>query len=140
MITITEEDLKKALDQFGEVQGQKDLLAIEKSKVMKQALKPEIQAEIESIDEEFKAKEEAIKDREKKARKILDNILDEYAKSLKLQDDETVKSDLITVTFYKPEVEWDTAALDGYILAGHPELLSFRHEKPVKTRVMKNKL
>lgn len=141
MITITEEDLKKALDQYGNIQRKRDLLSIQKADVMKQAIPPEIQAEIEAIDEEFKNKEDALDEEDKKARKILDTILEEYSKSLAFKNDDkvAVKSELNTVTFYPPEVEYDSKAIDGYAL-NHPELLGYRKEGKSKFRLTKNKL
>ena len=137
---MDETQLKELMDAYGNVQYKRDILSSEKQKLVESILTPQQLADIEAINSEFSAKEKAVEKEEKMRRKILDAAVEDYCNQLALSKEPVkVKSKLVAVSFAAGDVDWDTSGLDGYILAGHPELLSFRKENPPKTRITKNK-
>ena len=137
---ITEEELKKLLDLYGGVTHKREFLKAQKQELINKVIPPEIAAELEAIDAEFKAKEDALDEEEKGYRKILDGAIADYVQTIPLIDKAKVKSELVTLHITRGETEWDTHALDGMIVAGHKELLPFRKELPPRTRILKNRM
>ena len=140
-VVITDEDIKKLMDNYGDYVYKKDALQAEKKSIIEKVIPPEVQAELDSVEAEFSDKEKMLEQQEKDARNILDNAIARFIESLNLAADKvTLRSKLMSLSITKGEVKWDADALDGFVLGGHPELLSFRKEESPKTRLTKNKI
>ena len=131
-----EENLKYALDDYGNELAKKDLLALEKNRILQSILTPEQLAEIEALDFEFAGKEKQVEEDAKKKRKLLDAYLRQYTESLYLGKNEKkiVKGRLAKVSVEEGDVVYDPTFMDGYAMS-HPEVLSARQEGKKKTRV-----
>lgn len=135
-----EENLKYALDRYGEFADRKQLLEMEKQKLISSILTPEQLTELDAINFEFESKEKALDEKEKEARKYLNYVLSQYAESLDLLKNEKriVKGSFAKVSVEEGDVIYDPVALDGYAI-NHPEILGFRTQTKKKTRVTLNK-
>ena len=139
-VVITDEDIKKLMDNYGDFVYKKDALEAEKKTIRDKIIPPEVQKELDDLEAEFSGKEKMLERQEKDARNILDNAVARFIESLNLKDKTTLRSRLMSLSITKGEVKWDADALDGFVLGGHPELLSFRKEESPKTRLTKNKI
>lgn len=140
---ITEEELKKLMDQYGNCEHERQFLLLEKQKLINQIIPLEIQQQLEDVEYEFQSKFDDLDKKEKSFRKILDQYVQLFAKKIKdnlaLTEKITLKSDLINVTFTKGKIVWDADNLDGYAI-NNPQILSFRKEEEPSVRITKNKL
>jgi hypothetical protein len=137
---MDQEKLKSLMDAYGNAAYKKDVLQMEKQKLIDGILTDEIKLKLAEIDAEFLGKENGIIEEEKSSRKILDRAIVEYTKELSVGKDKIYfKSPLMTLTVSEPEVTWDVSAIDAYAISGHPELLSFRKVGQPKTRLTRNK-
>jgi hypothetical protein len=135
------EETKKMMDEYAGYTHQRELLKSEKEKFKNEVIPSVIHQELESIEEEFSPREKALDENEKKFRKQLDARIYQLAKTLEMgKEDIKLKTELATLTIFKPEVEWNTEGLDALILAGNTELLKYRKESRPKTRLTKNNL
>ena len=82
-------------------------------------LTPELQADLDTLDEKFKPEYERIQGLIKESEAL--------AKEGVIEVGETVKGTFLMGVFNKGRVRWDSKALDGYSKS-HPELLEFRKE------------
>jgi hypothetical protein len=103
---VSEDQLKSALNAFGEFQHQRELLKADKQKIIDGIIPQEIQAELGEVDAEFEGKDRIVAEKEKSARKVLDMMLDQYAEGLELSGDDKVKinSDLAYATIEEGDV------------------------------------
>lgn len=140
---VSEEQLKKMMDEYGNYEHKRQLLNSEKQKLIDEIIPLEIQQKLNDVEDEFKGKFDALDEQEKSFRKILDNYIKLFASSIKdklaMVDKMALKSQLITVTFNKGKVSWDTDKLDGFAI-NNPAILSFRKEEEPSVRITKNKL
>ena len=134
-----EENLKYALDRYGEFVDRKELLKIEKQKIINSILTPEQLAEIEDVEFEFEVKEKKLEDGQKESRKYLDIILRQYAEAVDLLQDEKriIKGNFAKVSLEEGDVVYDSDAMDEYAIK-HPEVLEFRKQNKKKTRITLN--
>ena len=134
---ITEEELKKVLDDYGNTRYLLEDMKSAKEKALKDILSkyPEVQDEIEAMEAELDSKLKHAEDIEKQKKKNLQVLLDQYAQVATVKDKAIIKSDLVRVSIDK-EVKYDSAALDGMAME-NPKLLAFRTEK-FKTRITLN--
>ena len=141
-MAVDEKQLKDALNAFGDFQHQREYLKAQKQELINKIIPPEIQMELAELEEEFEGKDKIVAEKEKSARKVLDMMLEQYAGTLALGDDDKVKlnSDLAYATIEKGDIVWNPTALDAYAISGHPEILSFRKEEKPKIRVTRKKM
>lgn len=140
-MSVTEEKLKEAADVFADFQNKKEYVRSQKQEIINKIIPLEIQQQLNDLEEEFAGKEEAIDLEEKTARRVLDMMIDQFVREQQLTEKPLkIKSKLATISMAKGDIIWDAAALDGFAIAGHPEILSFRTEEKPKIRVMRNKL
>lgn len=107
------------LDQLAEYMAQKDLVMLDKQKLVDSIYTPEIREQVAAIEAEFAGKTA---------------IVDEKIAALEAEIKEavkvagaSVKGSLLQAVYAKGRVSWDAKGLDGYIVA-HPELARFRKE------------
>jgi hypothetical protein len=137
---MNQEDIKKIMDNALDVDYRIDLLNSEKQGLIDKIIPVEVQAEIESVEEEFAPKLEQLEELKKTNRKIADGMLEQFlAENPVGKEKMKIKSQLGTWTIEQGEPEWNTAALDGYALE-HPEILWMRKEGKPKTRLTKNRM
>ena len=137
---MEESELKKLIDEYGDIANKKEFLAMEKKKLIDGVIPDSVKMEIDSINAEFEEKETALELEEKKKKKEVDVATDKYAQSLFVGKEKIhLKTGLMTLTISEGEPIWDSSALDGYALGGHEELLKFRHPGKNKTRLTRNK-
>ena len=135
------EEITKMMDEYVGFTHQRELLKAEKEKIKNETIPSIVHQELELIEDEFSPKEKALDENEKKFRKELDARIYQLSKSIEMgKEDIKIKTDLATLTIFKPEVEWDTEGLDALIVAGNTELLKYRKESRPKTRLTKNGL
>lgn len=135
--------IKQMMDAYGNYEHQRQFLNAERKKLKDSLLSPEIQADLESIDLEFDQKEKLISENEKKVRKQLDSVINDYKKHVENtgQGETKIHSQLMNLTISdEVEVYWDTEGLDKLIKEGRTELLEFRKTKPLRTRLTKRGL
>ena len=138
---VTEEKLKEAADVFADFQNKREYIRSQKQEIINKIIPLEIQQQLNDLEEEFAGKEEIIDLEEKTARRVLDMMVEQFVQSQVLTDTPIkLKSKMATVSICKGNVVWDAAALDGFAIAGHPEILSFRTEEKPKIRVTRTKL
>lgn len=107
------------LDQLAEHMAQKDLVMLDKQKLVDSIYTPEIRQQVAEIEAEFMGKT-AIVDEKIAA---LEAEIKEAVKAVGA----SVKGSLLQAVYAKGRVSLDTKGLDGYIIA-HPELGQFRKE------------
>lgn len=122
---MEEVELIKLMDTLADTEIQLDLVVAEKETLKKSRIPLNIQLDMESIDEEYASKIEAVKGNIKARKEQLQTLLKEHGKP--------VKSKRYTWSF-EEKVEWNTDALDGYALT-HPEILWMRKEGKPTTRL-----
>ena len=105
------------LNQLAELYSQRDLLGMEKQRLIDAILTPEIKAQIAEIEAEFSGPVQAVND---KAASLENEIRADVVTA-----GATVKGEYLQAVFTKGRVSWDTKALDGYA-AAHPEITTFR--------------
>jgi hypothetical protein len=125
---MEEKDLQARMDELADTEVQLDLIISERETLKKEQIPLNVQAELESIDEEYESKIQNVKDNIKARKEQLQAMLKEFGKPL--------KSKRYTWS-YDEEVIWDAKGLDGYALS-HPEILYMRSTKP-KTRLLPKK-
>jgi hypothetical protein len=105
------------LDTLAEMQGRRDVVALEKQAAIDAILTPEIHAALDSIEAQY--------------RTIVAELSEQIAttegdcKALVLAAGESVKARWLHAVWCKPRISWDTKGLDGYAVA-HPEITTFR--------------
>jgi hypothetical protein len=126
---MEETELKKLMDDLADIEIQLDLVVAEQETLKKSRIPLNVQLELESIEEEFKPKLDAVKGNIKVRKEQLQTLLKEYGKP--------VKSKSYSWS-YEETVEWNKDALDGYALT-HPEILWMRKEGKPTTRLTPRK-
>ena len=136
---MDEQKLKELMDEYAEIAYKRDILAMEKKKLVDTVVPLDVKLELDSIDAEFENKEKALDLEEKKKKKEVDAATSAYAQTLFVGKSQIhLTSPLMTLTISEPEVIWNPDALDGYA-QDHPELLQFRSLGKNKTRLTRNK-
>lgn len=110
-------DAIELLNHLAEYQSQRQLLQLEKQKLIDAVITPEIKAQLAEIDAEFGDKFAGVDD--------YINSLTEKVKDAVINEGATIKGAYLQAVYSKGRVSWDTKGLDGYIVA-HPELEQFR--------------
>ena len=107
------------LDQLSEFYSQRDLLSIEKARLLAEAMPEEVRQRMAEIEAEFSGKAEAVNE----------NIaaLEAEIKADVLTGGKTVKGATLMAVWSKGRVTWDAKSLDGFAVA-HPEILYARKE------------
>lgn len=113
------EQIKAKLNTLADYQAQVQYLALEKQRLMDEAMPAEVKARLAEIETEFAGKTAA-------AQVNIDALTDEI-KSAVIANGASVKADFIQAVWTKGRVSWDNKALDGYAVA-HPEINAFRKE------------
>ena len=136
-IAITEEELKKLMDEYGDIRYRLEDLKSSKENLLQQIISkyPEIKQEIDDMEEEISQKIEEAEKVEKKQKKILESYANAYAQSIILKEKGEVRSNLIRIGLER-KVEYDSVGLDGMAME-NPKLLAFRNES-IKTRITLN--
>lgn len=136
-ITITEEELKKMMDEYGDVRYRLEDLKSTKETILQQIISkyPEVKQEIDDMEEEIIQKIEEAEKIEKKQKKILESYANSYAQTIALKEKGEVRSNLIRIGLER-KVEYDSVGLDGMAME-NPKLLAFRNES-IKTRITLN--
>lgn len=134
---ITQEQINKQMDDYGNIRYMLEDLKSSKETLYLQILSkyPEALQEIQDMEEEVNGKIKEAEKAEKKNKKDLESMLEEYIQTLVFKDETEIKSKLIRVGV-KREPEYDLKALDGMAVE-NPKLLAFRKEK-IKTRITLN--
>lgn len=134
---ITQEQINKQMDDYGNIRYMLEDLKSSKETLYLQILSkyPEVLQEIQDMEEEVNGKIKEAEKAEKKNKKDLESMLEEYIQTLVFKDETEIKSKLIRVGV-KREPEYDLKALDGMAVE-NPKLLAFRKEK-IKTRITLN--
>ena len=116
---MTENEIKLKLDQLAEFQSQRDVVMLEKQRLLDEVYSAEIKQRMAEIEAEFAGKTEAVNE----------NIatLEAEIKQAIIAHGASVKGSVFHAVFAKGRVSWDTKSLEGYATA-HPELLIFRKE------------
>lgn len=112
-------DIKQKLDQLSEYSSQLNVLDIARKDAIAKVLTPEIQAQLDAIDDEYAGMEDAVNAN-------LEKLQDEIEADV-LAAGASVKGTHLQAIWMKGRVSWDTKALDGYA-AAHPEIAPFRKE------------
>lgn len=125
------------MDDYGNIRYMLEDLKSSKETLYLQILSkyPEALQEIQDMEEEVNGKIKEAEKAEKKNKKDLESMLEEYIQTLVFKDETEIKSKLIRVGV-KREPEYDLKALDGMAVE-NPKLLAFRKEK-IKTRITLN--
>lgn len=110
---------KLKLDRLAELRAQKDLLRIEKQKLVESVLTPEIKTQLAEIDAEFDPQFESV---DSKASEIEARIKEEV-----VAHGETIKGTALQAVYSKGRISWDSRGLNGY-LVDHPELNQFKKQ------------
>ena len=126
---MEEKDLQSRMDELADTEIQRDIVISERETLKQKQISVELQAELQQIDEEFKPKIEQIELNIKARKEQLQSLLKEYA--------QPVKSKFYSWS-YKPTVDWNSDALDGYALT-HPEILWMRSEGKPSTKLTPKK-
>ena len=116
---MNQEEIKKNLDVLADYQSQRDLIMLEKQKLIDSILTPEIKQQIADIELEFSGKAGTVT--EKAA------ALEMEIKEAVKETGATVKSAYLQAVYMKGRISWDTKAMDGYAV-DHPEILFMRKE------------
>jgi len=112
-------DTKQKLDQLAELYAQRDLIAVEKQKLLDTAMPEEVRKAIADINTEFAPKEAAISE-------VIDNTTADVKADV-IADGMSVKGNFLHAVFTSGRVSWDTRGLDGYA-AAHPEVAQFKKQ------------
>ena len=114
---MDESEIIAKLDQLAEYRNQREILERDKAQRLKDAIPPEVQAELDVIVAEFDPplEQSALKVGELES-EIRDAILERQT---------SVKGASLYAVYTAPRVTWDNRSLDGYAVA-HPELLNFQ--------------
>ncbi len=137
---MTEDEVKVLMDSWANVGYKKDLLQMEKQKLIDSILTDEVKLQLAEIDAEFLEKETSLEKEDKSKRKILDKAIESFTKNLDLSKEKIqFSSSLMELSVSEAEPVWDVAGIDGYAIAGHPEILSFRSVGKPKTRLTRKK-
>lgn len=113
------ETIEQLLDKLSEYEAQKDLLELDKQKLIDAVYTPEIKAKVEEIEDEFEGKSLTV-----------DLNIDELQNLIKvavLNNGATVKGKNLMAVWVKGRITWDTKKLDGLMLA-FPALSGARKE------------
>lgn len=116
---MNETEIKQKLDKLTELLAARDVIMLEKQRLLDEILTPEIKARMAEIESEFAQKAEAVNA----------NIaaLEAEIRQDVLAHGASVKGAVLHAIFSKGRITWDTKALEGYATA-HPELLAYRRE------------
>lgn len=109
--------LTEKLNRLKDMRAQADVIRLHFDDLRKSIMTPEILAQLDEIDAEYKTAAETLRDG------IAE--LEAEIKTGVLATGETVKGNGIMAVWNKGRESWDGKALSGYS-AAHPEILSFR--------------
>ena len=128
------EQLKQAMDGYGNLRFQLDSLKSNQKTVIETILAkyPDARLEVEEMQEELGEQISRAEVQEKSHRKVLDSMLESYLRDNPVGNKEVISSELLTITATE-KVIYDPIALDGYALS-NPSILAFRTPE-VKTVV-----
>lgn len=138
-MTITEEQLKEAMDGYGNVRFQIEMMKSNKQTEIDKIIAkyPEAKKELEELDEELQSQLEQAEKQEKFLKKILQSMIDQFSSEAVIKDKIQLKTKLLKVGLTK-KVTYDATALDGMAVE-NPKLLAFRKEE-ISSRIELNKL
>jgi len=120
------EELQKLMDDLDDTEVHLGNLKADKETLKKTQIPLEIQVRLEEIDMEFEPQEKAIEQQIKEKREFLQEKLKEYAKPL--------RSKYYSWSYKPGKPEWNTDALDGYVL-DHREILWMRKDGKPTTKL-----
>ena len=116
---MDENVIKQKLDQLAEYQSQRDVVMLEKQRLLEEVITAEIKARIAEIEAEFSGTTEAVTGNIAALEAEIRQAVIEYGSS--------VKGSHFHAIYVKGRVSWDAKFPDGYAVA-HPELLHYRKE------------
>lgn len=136
---LSEEEIKDAMEQYGNLRFHIENMKSEKQTIIDKILQkyPHIQKEIEEAEEELGNQIEYAEKQEKKYKKTLQAMLNQFSKLAIIKDTLVLNTKLLKVTLTK-KVKYDVKALDGMAVE-NPKLLAFRDEE-ISSRIDLNKL
>lgn len=140
-----EEKLKELLNKFGDLINKKELLAMEKRSIRNQIVSPEVQAELDALDEEFAEKEKLVDKQQEEAKQELKLMAERIAIQMSLagelpEDGLKLKTDFASISVKEGKVVYDSAELDNLIKNGETWLAKYRKQESPQLRVMKTKM
>lgn len=132
-------DIKKLLDQLAELYAHRDLVLMDKNKLIDIVnadknnqidswLTPEIRQKVHDIEEEFAYKINDIEAEFAEKNEGLNANITDLEQAIKYEviaNGASVKGDYLHAVYTKGRTTWDTKSLDGYAVA-HPEIEPFR--------------
>lgn len=121
-------DTIEKLNKLADLTAQRDIVQMEKEKLVQSVLTPEIKQQLREIDDEFAPQFEAIDETYKQLEADVRNDV--------MVSGESFKGDLLRASYVKGRVSWDTKALDGYATV-HPEIERFKTEGAPSVRISK---
>lgn len=137
---MDEQTLREMMDAYGNIRHQIELTEANykttRDKII--AKYPELQKELDDMEEELAPQIKKMMEQEKLFKRMLEDAVEQFAKTAPIKDTMKIKGKLVTVSITKGKVEWDATAMDAYALE-HREILSFREEKPATSRITLNK-
>jgi len=127
---MDEKDIQVMLDQLAEYQAMKDVMMLERQKLIDEIYTEEIKQRMAEVEIEFAGKTETVDENIERLTEQIKQAVIEHGKS--------VKSSVYGAVYVRGRVTWNAKSLDGYAIA-HPQILSFRKEgKPsVSLRIVK---
>jgi hypothetical protein len=112
-------NIETQLDQLANLQAKADVIRLEFSQLRSQIITPEIQAQLDELDDELASALEPVN------QSVSD--LTEQIKDQVINNEKSVKGTFLQAVYSKPRVTWDNKGLDGFMVA-HPEIKAFRKE------------
>jgi hypothetical protein len=136
---ISEEQLKEAMEGYGNIRFEIEMLKSNKQTVLDKILEkhPEVRLEIEEAEEELGSQLKEAEKQEKFYKATLQSMIEQFSKDAPIRDKMEIKTPLLRVGLTK-KVSYDPVALDGMAME-NPKLLAFRTEE-ISSRITLNKL
>jgi len=138
-MSLSEQQLKEAMESYGNFRHQIELLKANKKTTAESILQkyPEAKKELDDLEEELGIQLEELEKQEKRLKKTLQSMIDQFSANAPIKDRMELKTSLLRVGLER-EITYDSAGLDGYLLS-HPEISMFRSEK-INSRITLNKM
>jgi 5-methylcytosine-specific restriction endonuclease McrA len=114
-----EERITDELNELAELQSRLEALETDKEERIRQVLTPEIQAQLQAIDEEFSNLTESLNESISAIKRRIKERTEQYGL--------TVKGSEFQAVWRSAAIRWDTKGLEEYSKT-HPEILQFRRE------------
>jgi len=139
---MDEDTLKKIMEVYGDMRHHVELLEANSKSITDNILQryPEARKEIEEAREELEGKLKEAEESVKSYRKILDSAIEQFAATAPIADKLVIKTPLLKISFTNKGGSYDAKALDELVKAGKTELLKYRRDEGVSTRVDLNKM